>query len=128
MRLQKTTVNRSNNGFQEVTRRRGGGRGGGYGRGDKPGRGPPGREGRGGRGESKEKGDKIMENSEKERKVDADSNGDDEWKLMTNWKNKKTALRNTKMKKKKRKLSKTQRKAKRRPPRKRRKENHSLRK
>eukprot|EP00978_Attheya_sp_CCMP212_P039810 scaffold210878_cov68-Attheya_sp.AAC.1 len=69
MRLPKT-VNRPNDGFQEVTRRRGGGRGGGHGRGDKPGRGPPGRGGYGGRGETKEKGDETMENFENERKTD----------------------------------------------------------
>jgi hypothetical protein len=77
MRLPKT-VNRPNDGFQEVTRRRGGGRGGGHGRGDKPGRGPPGRGGYGGRGETKEKGDETMENLENERKTDVDSNNDDE--------------------------------------------------
>eukprot|EP00978_Attheya_sp_CCMP212_P004293 scaffold9391_cov59-Attheya_sp.AAC.1 len=71
MRLPKT-VNRSNDGFQEVSRCRGDGRGGGYGRGDMPGRGSPGRRGRGGRGALKEKGDETMEN---EGKVDAESEG-----------------------------------------------------
>eukprot|EP00978_Attheya_sp_CCMP212_P020818 scaffold60127_cov55-Attheya_sp.AAC.2 len=76
---QPKTVNWSNNGFQEVSRCRGGGRSGGYGHGDStPGRGPPGRGGRGGKRNLKEKGDKPKENEENKEKVDAGSNGDEE--------------------------------------------------
>eukprot|EP00978_Attheya_sp_CCMP212_P021755 scaffold63939_cov54-Attheya_sp.AAC.2 len=73
MRLPKT-ANRSNDGFQEVRRCGDGGRGGGNGRGDTPGRGPPGRGGRGSRSSQTEKADKTMENKENEEKVSKDSN------------------------------------------------------
>eukprot|EP00978_Attheya_sp_CCMP212_P039918 scaffold212471_cov54-Attheya_sp.AAC.1 len=86
MRLPKT-VNRPNDGFQEVTRRRGGrGRGGGHGRGNKPGRGPP---GRGGQAEvkRKKKETKPWKTRKKREKWTQIQTKTRQWKTRTNWKN-----------------------------------------
>jgi hypothetical protein len=77
MRLPKT-VHRSNDGFQEVKHRGGGGRGGGQGRGVKAGRGPPGRGEGNGRGFQKEKADETMENEGNDENGSGDSNGDED--------------------------------------------------